>query len=416
MHYRSTQKIEKLGDALKKLQEDNISAQCSNLLDSKFSGLSLELLKNQLKNVRAKNKKGQRYSDEVKKLAFTMHFYSPAAYEYLRSIFLLPHARSLRQWASSVQSEPGFFIDVMKELQNRVASGSINKDCALMLDAMHIRSRAMYNKSLDKYEGFINFGPDLDLGDANREVLATEALVFMLVGLTGRWKFPIGYFLINKIDADVQSHLVQIALNLSHEHGLLVHTITCDCTSVNPKTMALLGCQWLGPNPQSQLDVQLTNRREVHLVLDACHVLKLARNALAELKLMRDGDGNAIKWDHICLLNEIQRDEGLKFANKLGAKHTNFQQHKMKVNVAAQTLSSSIADAIEFLMDRGIPGFEDATGTVSFIRVVDRLFDFLNSRSRFSKGYKQPVSKNSLQFWAKVVETSVKYLKQLRGP
>ncbi len=83
----------------------------------------------------------------------------------------------------------------------------------------------MYNTSQDKYEGFVDFGPDLDLGeDVNREVLATEALVFMLVGLTGRWKFPIGYFLINKIDADVQSRLVQIALNLSHEHGLLTDT------------------------------------------------------------------------------------------------------------------------------------------------------------------------------------------------
>ena len=80
------------------------------------------------------------------------------------------------------------------------------------------------------------------------------------------------------------------------------------------------------------------------------------------------------------------------------------------------TLSSSGADAIELLMNYGIPGFEDAAGTVSFIRMVDCLFDFLNSRSRFSKGYKQPVSLNSLPFWTEVVETSINYLKQLRAP
>ncbi len=281
---------------------------------------------------------------------------------------------------SSALSEPGSFIDVVKDLQ------------------LGLQVAPSARIALDKYEGSINLGPDLDLGeDINREVLATEALVFMLVGPTGRWKFALGYFLMNKIDADVQRCLVQIALNLSHEHGLLVHAVACDCTGVNPKTMALLGCQWLGPNPQSQPDVQFTNGHEVHLVLDACHVLKRARNALAELKLMRDGDGNATKWEHIGLLNEIQCDEGLKFTSRLGAKHTNFQQHKMKVNVAAQTLSSSVAGAIEFLLDCGIPEFEDAAGTVSFIRVVDRLFHFLNSRSRFSKGYQQPVSMNSLQ-------------------
>ena len=54
-----------------------------------------------------------------------------------------------------------------------------------------------------------------------------------------------GYCLVDKIDAEVQSRVVQIALSLAHEHGLKVHTITCDCTNVNPKMMNLVGCRWL---------------------------------------------------------------------------------------------------------------------------------------------------------------------------
>ncbi len=42
-------------------------------------------------------------------------------------------------------------------------------------------------------------------------------------------------------------------------------------------------------------------------------------------------------------------------------------------------MSSSVADAIEFLHEVNIPGFEDAAGTVEFLCQIDRIFDFLNS-------------------------------------
>ena len=35
--------------------------------------------------------------------------------------------------------------------------------------------------------------------------------------------------------------------------------------------------------------------------------------------------------------------------NKLSPNHIKFEKHKMNVRLAAQTLSSSVADAIEFL-------------------------------------------------------------------
>ena len=41
----------------------------------------------------------------------------------------------------------------------------------------------------------------------------------------------------------------------------------------------------------------------------------------------------------------------------------------MKVNIAAQTLSSSVADAMEFLMQFTDSAFKNAEGTVEFIRV-----------------------------------------------
>ena len=49
--------------------------------------------------------------------------------------------------------------------------------------------------------------------------------------------------------------------------------------------------------------------------------------------------------------------------------------------IAAQTLSSSVADAIEFLMMPSHPCFANAGGTVEVIRIIDKLFDLLNARN-----------------------------------
>ena len=63
----------------------------------------------------------------------------------------------------------------------------------------------------------------------------------------------------------------------------------------------------------------------------------------------------------------------------------------MNVHLIAQMLSSSVADALQFLMESGHPAFIDAEATLSFICVLDRLFDLLNAKSSHGKGFKQPI-------------------------
>ena len=47
-------------------------------------------------------------------------------------------------------------------------------------------------------------------------------------------------------------------------------------------------------------------------------------------------------------LKKLQGEKGLRLANKLRSAHINWKQQKMKVNLAAQALSSSVANALEF--------------------------------------------------------------------
>jgi len=50
-----------------------------------------------------------------------------------------------------------------------------------------------------------------------------------------------------------------------------------------------------------------------------------------------------------------------------------FQQQKMKVQLAAQTLSASVGTALRFLTANNIEGFSDTTGTQKFVFTVNRL-------------------------------------------
>ena len=47
-------------------------------------------------------------------------------------------------------------------------------------------------------------------------------------------------------------------------------------------------------------------------------------------------------------LQELQESEGLHLANKLRPAHVNWKPQKMKVNLAVQALSSSVAHALEY--------------------------------------------------------------------
>ena len=72
----------------------------------------------------------------------------------------------------------------------------------------------------------------------------------------------------------------------------------------------------------------------------------------------------------------------------------------MKVNLAAQAFSSSVADAIEYCADvLKMKQFQGSEATVEFIRLFDHLFDVLNSRNPFAKGYKSALRVSNKTVW-----------------
>jgi len=128
-------------------------------------------------------------------------------------------------------------------------------------------------------------------------------------------------------------------------------------------------------------------QEKTYIFWDACHMIKLCRNNLGDLRTFVDGDGNFIKWEHLERLVDLQVTEGLHAACKLTKRHINFQNERMNVRLAAQTLSASVSCALRFTQqnDSTSVDFNDCNGTATYCLLVNNCFDILNSRNVLSK-------------------------------
>lgn len=85
------------------------------------------------------------------------------------------------------------------------------------------------------------------------------------------------------------------------------------------------------------------------------------------------------------------------------------------MSLAAQTLSASVADSLEFLQkDLKLENFKNCNGTVRFIRIINHLFDILNSKNPFAKGYKSALRKQNKWIWQEFLVETQKYLLSLK--
>lgn len=105
-----------------------------------------------------------------------------------------------------------------------------------------------------------------------------------------------------------------------------------------------------------------------YVMFDPCHMIKLMRNLLQSYKDLQSEDG-AISYKYIQLLHQIQELCGLRLANKLTPLHIDSSAQKMKVSLAVQTLSSSVAEAVQTLRLMGMEQFLRSEPTENFLKV-----------------------------------------------
>jgi hypothetical protein len=138
------------------------------------------------------------------------------------------------------------------------------------------------------------------------------------------------------------------------------------------------------------------------------------RNALGEWKSLIDGNNNIIEWQHIVNLYQYQKTHGFTLANKLTKQHVLFEKNKMKVKLAVQVLSKSVANSLLTMCELKIAQFHNVHATVEYLQLFDCLYDIMNSRTLAAQFGKGPLEAKTEQNWKAVFTKAVSYILKLK--
>ena len=408
--------IIRLKDLVQHLKKSGLITSSSEyILKKSLSGIPLALMNRVIST--KKNGKGRKYSDELTAFALTLQFYSSKAYDYVRKVFnlALPSQSHIRKLYSKIPADPGFTEPAFVELKKKVEEAKKNGKqvvCSLMLDEMAIRKQVTFDG--ERFRGYVDLGADNDVEDDSTPQ-AKEALVFMVVCVNSSWKIPCAYFLIEGLSGTERANLIKICIQRLSDIGVRVISVTCDGPSCHFKMLRELGASLKPPNVKPYFENPGSKDHKVYALLDICHMIKLVRNAFNKLGTLLDKDGKKIEWKYFIALHEYQDSEGLTIANKLRKAHINWWQQKMKVPLAVQLISDSVAGAIEFCSkDLKRVEFQGCEATVRFIRIFNRLFDIFNSRNPFAKESKSPMRVSNKDNWNTFLEEAYDYILGLK--
>ena len=200
-----------------------------------------------------------------------------------------------------------------------------------------------------------------------------------------------------------------------HDIGVDVISLICDGPSCHFATLRTLGACMTPPNLKPYFIHPSDKSKKIYVLLDICHMLKLVRNTLGDGGTLVDKDGNKVCWEYIIALQQLQ-EKGLRLGNKLKLAHIRWWQQKMKVNLAAQTFSASVADAIEYCTNTlKLDQFQGSEATVRFLRTFDHLFDILNSRNPCAKGFKAALRISNKASWESFLDEANEYIMGLKN-
>ncbi|KAH3720563.1 hypothetical protein DPMN_063462 [Dreissena polymorpha] len=217
------------------------------------------------------------------------------------------------------------------------------------------------------------------LGKQNE--LAKNMLVVMIRSLASNWCFPLCGFASKSLSADYLYAIIWRTISaVETQSKLKVLFLTFDGASTNRRFYSLHRVDNEGIVYKTVNLYDVT--RDIYFISDVPHLLKTTRNNFSNSfshkhskKLWRNGMD--ISWMHVVKLFENHCELNLYSpCPKLSRSHIDLVSYNyMKVNLAAQILSESVACALEDLYG------QEVQETVIFLRHMNKFFDCLNVRS-----------------------------------
>ena len=234
----------------------------------------------------SKKGKGRRYSPQVKSIAVSLY----RKWQGLQNSIEVIHSANkiitpsvhLKN-ASSCRNFPGC------PEHNKEKVESMNEQeklCTLCMDEISLKTNLFYDISKDRIVGLEDYGS----GTRTNKV-ANSALVLLLRSISGKWKQPLGYALVNGgcLKEEMEEPM-KGAIDKVEGIGLKVVVVMSDLGS-NFQSLA----NHLGVTPERPWFIH--NQKKYFLMFDPPHLIKCIRNNL--MKYTFKSDQYTAKWQDI---------------------------------------------------------------------------------------------------------------------
>jgi hypothetical protein len=204
--------------------------------------------------------------------------------------------------------------------------------------------------------------------------------------------------------------------------GLKVRSSTADGASPNRKFFRLHQPDGVpkGTIIYKTKNIYVDEERDIYFICDPPYLIKTTRNCWEKShnnmsKRKMKYDRQDISWKHLVYLYErdvgVNRGApGLRLLPKIKHDHVHLNSFlRMRGDLAAQVLSSSVANAFDFI------GQQQMAGTQKFLSMMDKFFDCLNVKNcteghRMRKEFKKPYKSRNDDRFTWLSETFLGYL------
>ena len=356
----------------------NVSPKSNNLSINAKNFMQRQLYQNN-------KSQGNRYNSKEKMFAMSLWNASPKCYRLLKTTFSLPSISTLHRTIRLIDLKPGFHRCILDSIKQKTLKFTTEQLLVVIaFDEMAIKTKLEYNENLDCILGYEDLG-----GSDRSNDIGSYITVFMVRSLSGSWKQPVGFFISSGPMASKNIHdkLLE-CIDHMHECNLITKIVICDQGPSNR------GCSTLLNINEKQY---FKHKNDIiFFMYDPPHLLKSIRNGL-----YKDGfnfRGNDVSFKYIKELYYIKKDMNIAIAGKLSDKHVDLNSFsKMRVNLATQVLSQSVASGIRTIAILTKKLSKDSLYTADFCEFFNNLFDIFNSTDlNTSNPYKSVLVPNSI--------------------
>jgi len=397
LEQRIRSEIESRGESLSLSNSDDLKTimqESGNYIRQTFGQNSFQSLffEQQLKYNELRSKSSMRWHPMMIRWCLYLRSKSSKAYNGIRHVLALPSERTLFDYSHATESGTGIkesvVAQLIKEAQNLdLYSTDHKKYVGIIHDEVRIKSDLVFNKHTGELVGFLDLGSvGNELKELERalngkdQVVAKYMLVVMVRGVTSSLQFPLAAYATEGVTADFLYPIIWEAIEHIHRNvNLNVLFICCDGASPNRKFFTLHS-QTNKSTLHKTENIFSEDEEDIYFISDPPHLLKTTRNCFSNSHFHKRSrllwNGGDISWLHIVKLFQEHCTGPLRLCHKLTAQHVYLTPLSlMKVNLAAQIMSNTVANGLEFVCG------QEVQPTVQFIKHINKWFDMMNIRS-----------------------------------